>query len=156
MIWQDYRKLYANALNTYSPKFKKELQKQVDTYCRTQDYNAISDKGLKKTIKQLHVALGTKMAMIAEKSVKKGAKGVSYLNTKSEKSNLIAYVIIRYLETKGLDQLSADITDTTKEQIRNFLIRGQQEGLTNAEVIALLRTSGVGSPSGALASHEIH
>ena len=143
MIWQDYRKLYGNALIQYSPKFQKELQKQVDTYCRTQDYSKISDKSLKKTIKQLHVALGTKMAMIAEKSVKKGAKGVSYLNTKSEKSNLIAYVIIRYLETKGLDQLSADITDTTKEQIRNFLIRGQQEGLTNAEVIALLRTSGI-------------
>ena len=48
MIWQDYRKLYANALKQYSPKFKKELQNQVNTYCRTQDYNAISDKALKK------------------------------------------------------------------------------------------------------------
>jgi len=143
MIWQDYRKLYMNALIQYSPKFKKELQRQVDTYCRTQDYSKISDKGLKKTIKQLHIALGTKMAMIAEKSVKKASKGISYFNTKSEKSNLIAYVIIRYLETKGLDQLSADITDTTKQQIKNFLIKGQEEGLTNAEVIALLRTAGI-------------
>jgi len=67
MIWQDYRKLYANALKTYSPKFKKELQKQVDTFCRTQDYDAISDKALKKTIKQLHVSLGTKMALTGNK-----------------------------------------------------------------------------------------
>ena len=63
MIWQEYRKLYLNALKTYSPKFKKELQKQVDTYCRTQDYAAMSSKGIAKTIKQLHVALGTKMAL---------------------------------------------------------------------------------------------
>ncbi len=44
MIWQDYRKLYLNAIKTYSPKFKKELQRQVDTYCDTQALNAIRDK----------------------------------------------------------------------------------------------------------------
>ena len=60
MIWQDYRKLYANALKQYSPKFKKELQKQVDTYCRTQNYASISDKSLKKTIYKLHLAMGTR------------------------------------------------------------------------------------------------
>ena len=133
-----------NALVQYSPKFKKELQKQVDTYCRTQDYNAISDKALKKTIKQLHVALGTKMGLIAEKDVKKGAKGAYVpMETKSAKTDLFAYVIIRYLETKGLDQLASDITDTTKEQIRNFLIKGQEQNLTMPEIIALLRTSGI-------------
>jgi hypothetical protein len=133
-----------NALVQYSPKFKKELQKQVDTYCRTQDYNAISDKSLKKTIKQLHIALGTKMGLIAEKDVKKGAKGAYVpMETKSSKTDLFAYVIIRYLETKGLDQLAGDITDTTKEQIRNFLIKGQEQNLTMPEIIALLRTSGI-------------
>ena len=143
MIWHDYRKLYQNALVQYSPKFQKELQKQVDTYCRTQDYNAISDKSLKKTIKQLHTSLGTKMALIAEKDVKKGTKGISYLEIKSTKTILFAYVILRYLETKGLDQLAGDITDTTKEQIRNFLIKGQEQNLTMPEIIALLRTSGI-------------
>lgn len=133
-----------NALVQYSPKFKKELQKQVDTYCRTQDYNAISDKSLKKTIKQLHIALGTKMGLIAEKDVKKGAKGAYVpMESKSAKTDLFAYVIIRYLETKGLDQLASDITDTTKEQIRNFLIKGQEQNLTMPEIIALLRTSGI-------------
>jgi len=144
MIWQDYRKLYMNALVQYSPKFQKELQKQVDTYCRTQDYNAISDKALKKTIKQLHIALGTKMGLIAEKGVKKGAKGAYVpMESKSAKTDLFAYVIIRYLETKGLDQLASDITDTTKEQIRNFLIKGQEQNLTMPEIIALLKTSGI-------------
>jgi len=144
MIWQDYRKLYINALVQYSPKFKKELQKQVDTYCRTQDFNAISDKGLEKTIKQLHVALGTKMGLIAEKDVKKGAKGAYVsMEIKSAKTSLFAYVIIKYLETKGLAQLSGNITDTTKEQIRKFLIQGQKEGLTMPEIIALLKTTGI-------------
>jgi uncharacterized protein with gpF-like domain len=144
MIWQDYRKLYMNALVQYSPKFKKELQKQVDTYCRTQDFNAISDKGLQKTIKQLHVALGTKMALIAEKDVKKGTKGAYVpMETKSAQTDLFSYVLIRYLETKGLAQLSGNITDTTKEQIRKFLIQGQKEGLTMPEIIALLKTTGI-------------
>ena len=144
MIWQDYRKLYMNALVQYSPKFKKELQKQVDTYCRTQDFNAISDKSLEKTIKQLHVALGTKMGLIAEKDVKKGAKGAYVpMETKSAKTSLFAYVIIKYIETKGLAQLAGDITDTTKEQIRKFLIQGQKEGLTMPEIIALLKTTGI-------------
>ena len=77
MIWQDYKKLYWNALKQYSPTFKKELQRQVDTYCKTQDYNAISSKAIKKTIQKLHTALGTKMAGIAYKDVKKGVTKTS-------------------------------------------------------------------------------
>jgi hypothetical protein len=144
MIWQDYRKLYNNALIQYSPKFQKELQRQVDVYCRTQDFNAISDKTLKKTIKQLHVALGTKMGITAEKDVKKATKGAYVpMEVKDAKTNLFAYVIIKYLETKGLDQLAADITDTTKEQIRRFLVQGQEQGLTMNEIIELLKSSGI-------------
>lgn len=144
MIWQDYRKLYQNALIKYSPKFQKELQKQVDTYCRTQDYNAISDKSLKKTIKQLHVALGTKMALVAEINVKKSAKGYYMpMEFKSAKTDLFSYVILQYLETKGLDKLAADITDTTKDQIRKFLLKGQEEGLKMNEIIASLKIDNI-------------
>jgi hypothetical protein len=144
MIWQDYRKLYSNALAQYSPKFKVELQKQVDTYCRTQDLNAINDLSLKKTIKRLHVAMGTKMALIAEKDVKKATKGAYVpLEVKDAKTDLFTYVILQYLETKGLDQLAADITDTTKDQIKRFLIQSQEQNLTMPETIALLRISGI-------------
>jgi hypothetical protein len=144
MIWQDYRKLYANALKQYSPKFKKELQKQVDTFCRTQDYNAISDKALKKTIKQLHVSLGTKMALTAEKDVKKTTKGyIGPFEGKSQKTDLFSYVILQYLERQGLDQLASDITDTTKQQIRNFLLQGARQNLSISELIPMLRVSGI-------------
>jgi hypothetical protein len=144
MIWQDYRKLYANALKQYSPKFKKELQKQVDTFCRTQDYDAISDKALKKTIKQLHVALGTKMALTAEKDVKKATKGyIGPFEGKSQKTDLFSYVILQYLERQGLDQLAADITDTTKDQIRRYLMQGAANNLSYAEMIPMLRQAGI-------------
>ena len=144
MIWQDYRKLYQNALVKYSPKFQAELQKQVDTYCRTQDYSAISDAALKKTIKQLHVALGTKMGLIAEKDVKKATKGAYVpMETKSAKTDLFSYAIIKYLETKGLDQLASDLTDTTKEQIKNYLAKAKEQGLTTQEGIDLLKLSGI-------------
>ena len=144
MIWQDYRKLYANALKQYSPKFKKELQNQVNTYCRTQDYNAISDKALKKTIYKLHLAMGTKMALISESAVKKSVKGVYVpMEYKSQKTDAFQYAIIQVLQNDGLDQLASDITETTKDQIRRFLVESAQKNYTLPETIALLRTSGI-------------
>ena len=144
MIWQDYRKLYANAIKTYSPKFKKELQKQVDTYCRTQNYNAISDKAIKKTIQQLHLAMGVKMAQTSSKVVKRSVKGIyEALEVKSAETDLFAYTILKYLETQGLDQLASDITNTTKEQIRRYLIQSAEQNLTLPESIVLLRGAGI-------------
>jgi hypothetical protein len=144
MIWQDYKKLYANALKQYSPKFKKELQNQVNTYCRTLDYNAISDKAIKKTIQKLHLAMGVKMAQISSKVVKRSVKGIyEALEVKSAETDLFAYTILQYLQTQGLDQLASDITDTTKEQIRRYLIQSAEQNLTLPETIVLLRGAGI-------------
>lgn len=144
MIWQDYKKLYANALKTYSPKFKKELQRQVDTYCDTLDFDAISDKGIKDTIKKLHAAMGTRMAQIVQKDVKTSVKGQRiHFEVKSAETNLFSYVILQYLEMKGLSELAENITETTKEQIKRFLIKSQEENLTLPETIKLLRTADI-------------
>lgn len=144
MIWNDYKKLYANGLKQYSSKFKKELQNQVDTYCRTQDYNAISDKAIKKTIQKLHLAMGVKMAQISSKVVKKSVKG-SYeaLEVKSAQTDLYSYTILQYLQTQGLDKLASDITQTTKDQIKRYLIQSAEQNLTLPETIALLRNAGI-------------
>jgi hypothetical protein len=144
MIWQDYRKLYANALKQYSPKFKKELQNQVNTYCRTLDYNAISDKAIKKTIQKLHLAMGVKMAQISSKVVKRSVKGhYEALEVKSAETDLFSYTILQYLQTQGLDQLASDITNTTKDQIRRYLIQSAEQNLTLPESIVLLRGAGI-------------
>jgi len=144
MIWQDYRKLYLNAIKTYSPKFKKELQRQVDTYCDTQDLNAISDKGIKKTIQNVHIAMGVKMAQISEKNVSKQVKG--YFGPeefKSKQTDLFTYVMLTYLEMKGLDEIAGEITETTKNQIQQYLAKSFEEGLTLQETIKLLRTADI-------------
>ena len=144
MIWQDYKKLYLNALKQYSPKFKKELQRQVDTYCRTQDYAAMSSKGIAKTIKQLHVALGTKMADITNKSVKSTAKGFNGpLEAKMSKSDIYAYVILKFLERQGVDNIAQEITDTTAKQIAAYLQKGFENNLTIQELIPMLRQAGI-------------
>jgi len=144
MIWQDYKKLYANALKTYSPKFKKELQRQVDTYCDTQDLNAISDKKIKKTIQNLHIAMGVKMAQIAEKNVSKSVKGYyGPEEFKSKQTDLFTYLMLAYLEQKGLDKVAKEITQTTKNQIQQYLMKSVEEGLTMQETIKLLRTAGI-------------
>jgi hypothetical protein len=144
MIWQDYKKLYANALKQYSPKFKKELQNQVNTYCRTLDYNAISDKAIKKTIQKLHLAMGVKMAQISSKVVKRSVKGIyEAFEVKSAETDLFAYTILQYLQTQGLDQLASDITNTTKDQIRRYLVQSAEQNLTLPETIVLLRGAGI-------------
>lgn len=144
MIWQDYRKLYLNAIKTYSPKFKKELQRQVDTYCDTQDLNAISDKKIKKTIQNLHIAMGVKMAQISEKNVSKSVKGYyGPEEFKSKQTDLFTYLMLYYLEQKGLDKVSKEITETTKNQIQQYLAKSFEEGLSTQETIKLLRTAGI-------------
>ena len=144
MIWSDYKKLYANALKTYSPKFKKELQRQVDTYCDTQDLNAISDKKIKKTIQNLHIAMGVKMAQISEKNVSKSVKGYyGPEEFKSKQTDLFTYLMLAYLEQKGLDKVAKEITQTTKNQIQQYLMKSVEEGLTMQETIKLLRTAGI-------------
>lgn len=144
MIWQDYKKLYWNALREYSPKFKKELQRQVDVYCDTLDFNAIGSEGIKKTIKKLHIAMGTKMASIAYSNVKKSAKGgAGPMEFKSALMDIWSYTILTYLELKGLEQLAEEITDTTKEQIKRFLLRAQENNYTIPQTVALLREAGI-------------
>ena len=138
-----YKKLYNQGLKQYSPKFKKELQKQVDEFCRTQDLNAISSKDLKKTLYSLHLSYGTKMATNAYKSIKTGLKSNSPNETKGSFLDLIGNVIIRFLEMTGLSKLVNDITQTTKNQIQRFLEQGIKEGKTMSQIIKDLETAGI-------------
>ena len=138
-----YKKLYNQGLKMYSPKFKKELQKQVDTFCRTQDINAISSKDLKKTIYSLHLSMGTKMAEISYKDLKSDKKSIFPLERKGILSDLWQNVIVRYLDLKGLNALVTEITNTTKKQIQNFLKKGIVEGKPLQQTIKELKTAGI-------------
>ena len=138
-----YKKLYARALKTYSPKFKKELQAQVDAFCRTQSLEDLPTKGLKQTIYSLHIAMGTQMAESSYKGLKKGLKSNLPNEHKGYFSDLWQSVIVRYLDYKGLAQLIKDITDTTREQIQRYLKKGIEEGLTLKETIKNLKTAGI-------------
>lgn len=144
MIWSQYKTLYYNALKEYSPKFRKELQKQVDTFCATQDMNAISDKSLQATIKKLHLSLGNRMAAIAYKDVKKASKShLGPYEQKSSQTDIWSYTILKMLEVDGLSTLAQNITDTTKKQIDQFIQQSMAEGLSMQETIKLLRTAGI-------------
>lgn len=138
-----YKKLYNQGLKAYSPKFKQELQKQVDTFCRTQDMNAISSKDLKKTLYSLHLSYGTKMANNAYKSVKSSIKSNSPTETKGSFLDLIGNVIIRFLEMTGLNKLVNDITQTTKNQIQKFLEDGIKAGKPMPQIITELQSAGI-------------
>ena len=144
MIHKDYKRLYANAIKEYSPKFKRELQEQVNEFCATLNYNSISSAGIEKTIKDLHYSLGVKMAFISYRDVKRQVKkSLFYYESKGIFADIWKSVIYGYLDKKGLTKLVKDITDTTKEQIRRFLIKSQEENMTLPESVKLLRTAGI-------------
>jgi len=142
-VTPQYKQLYNSALKTYSPKFKKELQAQVDTFCRTQSLEDLPTKGLKQTIYSLHIAMGTQMADNAYKGLKKGIKSNLPNEHKGYFTDLWQSVIVRYLDYKGLAQLIKDITDTTKEQINRYIKKGVSEGLTLQQTIKNLKTAGI-------------
>ena len=144
MIWSQYKTLYNNALKEYSPKFKQELQNQVNTFCRTQDFGAISSKGIEKTIKKLHLALGNRMAAIAYKDVKKGSKAYfTTIETKSAQTDIWSYTILKMLEVDGLSTLAQNITDTTKNQIDAYIQRGLAEGYSINQIMDDLKKAGI-------------
>lgn len=143
MLYRDYKRLYSSALKEYSPRFKKELQRQVDEYCDTLNLNAITGAGLEKTIKDLHSSLGVKMASISYRDVKKLGKKSIYYESKGVLTDVFKSVIYNWLDKKGLTKLVKDITDTTKEQIRRYLIKSQEENLPLNATIKLLRESGI-------------
>lgn len=143
MLYRDYKRLYASALKEYSPRFKKELQRQVDEYCDTLNFNAITGAGLEKTIKDLHSSLGVKMASISYRDVKKLGKKSIYYESKGVLTDVWKSVIFGWLDKKGLTKLVNDITNTTKEQIRRYLIKSQEENLPLNATIKLLRESGI-------------
>ena len=143
MLWQDYKKLYASALRAYSPKFKKELQAQVDAFCATQSYASINGNGLKKTITDLHATYGTKMAKMANKDVKRASKSFVAIEYKGTYDELWQNVITMYLNVNGLDKLVNEISDTTKEQIKRYISRGLAEGQSMNEIIRNLQSAGI-------------
>ena len=88
--------------------------------------------------------MGVKMAQITEKNVSKSVKG--YFGPEEFKSNqtdLFTYLMLAYLEQKGLDKVAKEITQTTKNQIQQYLMKSVEEGLTMQETIKLLRTAGI-------------
>ena len=88
--------------------------------------------------------MGVKMAQISSKVVKRSVKGhYEALEVKSAETDLFSYTILQYLQTQGLDQLASDITNTTKDQIRRYLIQSAEQNLTLPETIVLLRGAGI-------------
>ncbi len=88
--------------------------------------------------------MGVKMAQIAEKNVSKSVKGnYGPEEFKNNKTDLFTYLMLAYLEQKGLDKVAKEITQTTKNQIQQYLIKSVEEGLTIPETIKLLRTAGI-------------
>jgi uncharacterized protein with gpF-like domain len=65
------------------------------------------------------------------------------LEVKSKQTDLFTYVMLTYLERKGLDQISAEITQTTRNQIQQYLLKSVEEGLTLQETIKVLRGAGI-------------
>jgi hypothetical protein len=77
---------------------------------------------IEKSLKELHVTAGLNGANLTAKEIKRQLKGASNDDARW------TYVINEYLNEYGLTQLSIEITNTLREQIKRQLIKANEQG----------------------------
>lgn len=134
-----YRRMYERLVILYRPRVERALRAQIkfftDAYQEAQYVtpDIIPPSIISKSLLQLHVTAGINGARLTKKEIKR--------QLKSEETNKWAYVIEEYLKQHGLDQLSIEITNTLREQIKKVLIKGNHEGWGVDKMVRELNTS---------------
>lgn len=129
-----YRTIYNNAKRQFTPVIEKKLDKQVREVVETGDCNG---NDMNETIRNLHGSLGTLMAYRTEISIRRqvNQKGIT-------PQKIWRRVILLYLEHFGLDKLTREIGDTTKEDVLKILQSGVVANMTIPQILAYIKETG--------------
>lgn len=123
-----YKRLYERLIKLFRPRVERALREQVkvftDAYSVYQHVTPaiIPPQIIEKSLNQLHVTAGLNGANLTKKELKRQLKG------KNEDEARWTYVINEYLKEYGLTQLSVEITNTLREQIKAQLIKANEQG----------------------------
>lgn len=126
--YEAYRRLYERLIKLFRPRVERALREQVkvftDAYSVSQHVTPaiIPPQIIEKSLNQLHITAGLNGANLTKKELKRQLKG------KNEDEARWTYVINEYLKEYGLTQLSVEITNTLREQIKAQLIKANEQG----------------------------
>ena len=126
--YEAYKRLYERLIKLFRPRVERALRAQVkvftDAYSESQHYTPaiIPPQIIEKSLKELHITAGLNGAKLTVKELKRAMKG------QTDDEARWTFVINAYLEKYGLTQLSVEITNTLREQIKRQLIKANEQG----------------------------
>jgi len=128
-----YRQTYNAARKHYAPIFEQIIREQFEALLLGNEPDMVK---LQAALTSIHTTLGVRMAKRTKEQVLKRAQ-------KMTDASRYELVVLQYLERMGLSQLAADITDTTREQLRAILLQQAENNLTTSQVMTLIEARGL-------------
>jgi uncharacterized protein with gpF-like domain len=130
-----YRQLY----NKYRKKYRVIIKRELDKQCRQILNGEIPDEeGLKRAIRSLHQGAGQQMARYTYDKVLRSAGMKQELTPQQRWA-----IVIKMLLEGGLQKLTGEITDTTRDNMRKILTKGMQEGWSITQMMTELEKLGI-------------
>ena len=130
-----YRQLY----NAYRKKYRVIIKRELDKQCRQILNGEIPDEeGLKRAIRSLHQGAGKTMAKYTYDKVLRSAGMKQELTPQQRWA-----IVIKMLLEGGLQKLTGEITDTTRDNMRKILTKGMQEGWSINDMMKELEKLGI-------------
>ena len=130
-----YRQLY----NAYRKKYRVIIKRELDKQCRQILNGEIPDEeGLKRAIRSLHQGAGKTMAKYTYDKVLRSAGMKQELTPQQRWA-----IVIKMLLEGGLQKLTGEITDTTRDNMRKILTKGMQEGWSITQMMTELEKLGI-------------
>ena len=132
-LWLSFNRFVKSREKYYYPKINKALRQQVQQYIDSKDIDAITSAGLYDVLKPLYMDAG----------ITYGAKVISYLRKQKARqpigfNKLMTDLINNFFRVDLLNMVE-NITDYTKELIRNILITAYPQGLSFNDIVKELQ-----------------
>lgn len=134
--WLEFNKFTKQSENIYTPKFNAVLRSQINDYIKSGTISAIDSDKVYAQLLQLYVNVGVKWARISGKAITESVKKARQPFGQSQE--IIQFIRSQY----GVDLLntSRNITQTTIDQIRAVLNKGQEDGLSFDQMVSILKS----------------
>lgn len=143
-IWHTFHKFQRSREKTFAPKINNALKSQVKSFISakwagltdTQALDKVNSAALLETLKPLYLDAG----------ITYGAKVLAHIKRQKARmpigfNELMIKMIEQYFEIELLNDVE-DITQTTRDFIRNIMIEAYKEGLSFDDIVKQLESPG--------------
>lgn len=143
-LWHTFHRFQKSRERAYIPKINKALKKQVGEFIAAKRRGLPDSKALDKV--QSGPLYNALKPLYIDAGVTYGAKTLAYIKRQKARmpigfNEMMIQLITRYFETELLNDVE-DITQTTRDFIRNVMIEAYPLGLSFDEIVAILESPG--------------